>query len=115
MAVAMLSPEPEQGKRTDLATSGEVRISQQRLSDARAVLEYSPELMLRPAPEKRGRGNKSTINGDFTGAPHQRLSDARAVLEYSPELMLRPEQEKGGRGKSCWVMPVWSSASSLDK
>jgi len=71
--------------------------------------------MLRPAPEKRGRGNKSTINGDFTGAPQQRIADARAVLNYSPELMLRPEQEKGGRGKSCWVMPVWSSASSLDK
>jgi len=38
MAVAMLSPEPEQGKRTDLTTSGEVRISQQRIADARAVL-----------------------------------------------------------------------------
>jgi len=37
-AMAMLSPEPEQGKRTDITTSGEVRISQQRLSDARAVL-----------------------------------------------------------------------------
>jgi len=44
MAVAMLSPEPEQGKRTDITTSGEVRISHQRLSDARAVLKYAPEL-----------------------------------------------------------------------
>jgi len=42
--------------------------------------------MLRPAPEKRGRGNKSAINGDFTGAPQQRIADARAVLNYSPEL-----------------------------
>lgn len=38
MAVAMLSPEPEQGKRTDLTINGEVRISQQRIADARAVL-----------------------------------------------------------------------------
>ena len=42
--------------------------------------------MLRPAPEKRGRGNKSAINGDFTGAPHQRIADARAVLKYAPDL-----------------------------
>ena len=44
MAVAMFSPEPEQGKRTDLTINGEVRISQQRIADARAVLNYSPEL-----------------------------------------------------------------------
>ncbi len=42
--------------------------------------------MLRPEPEKRGRGNKRTINGEFSEISQQRLSDARAVLKHSHEL-----------------------------
>ena len=41
--------------------------------------------ILNPFPEKRGRGNKSTTNGEF-GVVQQRVSDARAVLKFSREL-----------------------------
>lgn len=48
MAVAMLRPKTEQGKRTDLAnltTCGQVSgAPRQRITDARAVLKYSGEL-----------------------------------------------------------------------
>ena len=37
-------------------------------------------------PEKRGRGNKRTDTGEFSGVSQQRVSDARAVLAHSSEL-----------------------------
>ena len=42
--------------------------------------------MRHPKPEKRGRGNKSPVSGEFSGVPTQRVSEARAVLAYSREL-----------------------------
>ena len=42
--------------------------------------------MLRPEPEKGGRGKKGATNGGFSGVAHQRVADARAVLNYSTEL-----------------------------
>ena len=43
MAVAMLLPEPEKLKRKQKTINGEHGVSQQRLSDARAVLAYRPQ------------------------------------------------------------------------
>ncbi len=42
--------------------------------------------MLRPEPEKGGRGKKGAINGEFSGVSHQRVADARVVLAHSSEL-----------------------------
>ncbi len=42
--------------------------------------------MLRPKPEKGGRGKKGATSGAFSVVPHQRIADARAVLSYSREL-----------------------------
>lgn len=42
--------------------------------------------MLRRAPEKRGRGNKSGISANFTGVALRRVNDARVVLAHSSEL-----------------------------
>ncbi len=39
--------------------------------------------MLRPEPEKGGRGKKGAINGEFSGVSHQRVADARAVLAHT--------------------------------
>ena len=46
MAIAMLLPEPEKLKRKQKTINGEHGVSQQRLSDARAVLAYSPRSRL---------------------------------------------------------------------
>ena len=42
--------------------------------------------MIYPEPEKRGRGNKRSASGQFSGVPTQRVSEARAVLAYSREI-----------------------------
>ena len=39
--------------------------------------------MLRPEPEKGGRGKKAADIGEFSGVAHQRVSDARAVLAHT--------------------------------
>ncbi len=41
-----------------------------------------------PEPEKRGRGNKRTAGGEFSGVSQQRVSDARAVLSHSEDLAM---------------------------
>ena len=93
MAIAMLSPEPEDvtergkkgGRGKKAPTSGEV--SSQRIADARAVLAYSLELaeavMRHPDPEKGGRGKKGATCGEFSDVAHQRVSEARA--QASPQ------------------------------
>ncbi len=42
--------------------------------------------MIYPETEKRGRGNKRSASGQFSGVPTQRVSEARAVLAYSREI-----------------------------
>jgi ParB-like chromosome segregation protein Spo0J len=42
--------------------------------------------MIRPEPEKGGRGKKGATSGGFSGVAHQRIADARAVLAYSRKL-----------------------------
>ena len=42
--------------------------------------------MLRPEPEKGGRGKKGAVSGEFSGVPHQRVSEARDVIAYSREI-----------------------------
>ena len=37
--------------------------------------------MIRPVPEKRGRGNKSGINADFPEISRGKVSQARTVLK----------------------------------
>ena len=44
MAIAMISPEPKKLKRKQMPINGEHGISSQRVADARAVLNYSPDL-----------------------------------------------------------------------
>ena len=74
MAVAMLRPEGDKGGRGK--TSTETLSFRQRTTEARAVLSYSREVaLIYPEQQKRGRGHKSPINGDFPGVAHQRVAE----------------------------------------
>ena len=76
MAIAMLSPEPEKGGRGKKgAISGKFSgVAHQRLSDARAVLAYSPEL----AEAVMRHGKKAPINGQLCGSPQMDFKECRS-------------------------------------
>jgi ParB-like nuclease domain len=86
MAVAMIRPEPEQGKgggrgKKKVATSGDVSgVAQQRISDARAVLRYSRKLaeavMSGDKPLKAALAEARQSQGDVLNA-RSRLAKLR--------------------------------------
>ena len=106
MAVALAFPETQQGKKRTSLKIKEVGLNAGYISQARFVLRNNPKLavhrsnnqnrdatpgqkamataMAFPDRGKRGRGNKSGLNPDFTGADASYVNKARFVLRNNP-------------------------------
>ncbi len=93
MAVAKIYPDPEKGGRGKTVRLPD-GLSKQRISEARTVLQYAPDLadnVLAGSDSlddayKTARERKEKSTNGHQNITKQRIADARAVLAYSPDL-----------------------------